>query len=272
MTDWIIFTDLDGTLLHHETYAFEAAESALAKIRVLNIPLIINSSKTAAEIRKFCQKLHLNSAFITENGACIYLADLKYKTDKPKYQKVILGTPYHEIITTLTSLREQYHFNFQGFNDFSAPKLAQLTGLSQNEAKDAKQRSGSEPILWQDTETRKQLFEQLLEQKQLRLVQGGRFDHVMGHNDKAKAMAWLLDKLFKNSPPKTLALGDSPNDLAMLEQAEFSAVICKPDGSHLKIQKHPDQIYYARQCAPEGWQESIDFVLAKLNLQESYHE
>lgn len=272
MAHWIIFTDLDGTLLHHETYDFKAAEPALEKIRALNIPLIINSSKTANEIRKFCQKMHLNSAFITENGACIYIPESEQKNPKNSYQEIILGIPYITITTLLAELRDKYDFKFQGFNDLSISQLIELTGLNQNEASDAKQRSASEPILWQDTENQKQLFKQLLQQNQLRLVKGGRFDHVMGHNDKSTAMAWLLDNYYTDTQMNTIALGDSPNDMAMLEQADLSAVIRKPDGNYMSICKNPAQVYYAKQSAPDGWQESIDFLLAKLNLQESLNE
>lgn len=46
----VIFTDLDGTLLDHETYSFAAAGEALEALTRENIPLILCSSKTRAEI------------------------------------------------------------------------------------------------------------------------------------------------------------------------------------------------------------------------------
>ena len=52
----IIFTDLDGTLLDFR-YSYKEAVPALNLIRKKNIPLIICSSKTRAEIEK-CRNLY----------------------------------------------------------------------------------------------------------------------------------------------------------------------------------------------------------------------
>lgn len=56
----LIMTDLDGTLLDHESYHWEAARPALQRLAAANIPVIINSSKTAAEIRELRGRLNNN--------------------------------------------------------------------------------------------------------------------------------------------------------------------------------------------------------------------
>lgn len=60
MRNLLIFTDLDGTLLDHDNYRFDQAIPALEKVNRLKIPLIINSSKTYAEIKAIRQKMHNN--------------------------------------------------------------------------------------------------------------------------------------------------------------------------------------------------------------------
>ena len=50
-----IFTDLDGTLLDHDTYSWAPAAPAIERIKKLGIPLIAISSKTLAELS------HLNA-------------------------------------------------------------------------------------------------------------------------------------------------------------------------------------------------------------------
>ena len=50
MTRIMIFTDLDGTLLNHDDYRYDAALPALDAIRRLHIPLIPVSSKTMVEM------------------------------------------------------------------------------------------------------------------------------------------------------------------------------------------------------------------------------
>ena len=48
--NFIIFSDLDGTLLDHHTYSFENAQPALDLVKKNNIPLILVSSKTRMEM------------------------------------------------------------------------------------------------------------------------------------------------------------------------------------------------------------------------------
>ncbi len=42
----LVFTDLDGTLLNHDDYSWEAARPALEELQRQSIPLILVSSKT----------------------------------------------------------------------------------------------------------------------------------------------------------------------------------------------------------------------------------
>ena len=50
--NYLIFTDLDGTLLDHATYSFNDAKEMLSYLKLNDIPLIIITSKTKHEILK----------------------------------------------------------------------------------------------------------------------------------------------------------------------------------------------------------------------------
>ena len=67
----LVFTDLDGTLLDHDTYDFEPARPALAMLVQKKIPLILNSSKTLVEILKIRRALGNCHPFIAENGSVV---------------------------------------------------------------------------------------------------------------------------------------------------------------------------------------------------------
>ena len=45
MKRWLVFTDLDGTLLD-EDYGWAAARPAVEALQAASIPIILNSSKT----------------------------------------------------------------------------------------------------------------------------------------------------------------------------------------------------------------------------------
>src|SRR5512143_2726927 len=73
MTTTVIFTDLDGTLLHPKTYSFTEALPALELIRERGIHLVLCSSKTRAEIEVYRKRLHNEAPFIVENGGAIFV-------------------------------------------------------------------------------------------------------------------------------------------------------------------------------------------------------
>jgi len=72
MRNYIIFSDLDGTLLDHKTYTFDPALEALSIIKSRQIPLILSSSKTRAEIERIQSHLTLKDPFIFENGSGVF--------------------------------------------------------------------------------------------------------------------------------------------------------------------------------------------------------
>jgi mannosyl-3-phosphoglycerate phosphatase len=56
----LIYTDLDGTLLDHHTYSFEAAIPALAMLKKSGIPVIPCTSKTRSETTHLMRALELD--------------------------------------------------------------------------------------------------------------------------------------------------------------------------------------------------------------------
>jgi HAD superfamily hydrolase (TIGR01484 family) len=63
----VVFSDLDGTLLDHETYSFDAARPGLDALKSRGIPLILASSKTRAEMQDLAPQLGA-AGLIFENG------------------------------------------------------------------------------------------------------------------------------------------------------------------------------------------------------------
>jgi mannosyl-3-phosphoglycerate phosphatase len=105
----IIFTDLDGTLLDHYSYSFDAAQEVLKKINVAKISLIFYSSKTRAEIEMRQKKLGNHYPFISENGGAIfYFKKEKYPNayqvrTRNGYRMLKLGTNYPDLLKQFKS-------------------------------------------------------------------------------------------------------------------------------------------------------------------------
>ena len=264
----LVFSDLDGTLLDHESYSWEAARPAVEALRRHDIPLVPVSSKTRVELESLRADLDNPHPYIVENGAAIYIptgyfSDL-HATDDDQDEHFISAGPTRDALQDPINLaREERGFRFKSFTELGTSEICWLTGLSQDAAEKANTRAASEPLLWQDNETRLQEFSKFLDDIGLRCIRGGRFVHVMGQFDKADAVARLVSLYAQKYPGvklTTVALGDGPNDLQMLAQADIAVVI---RGKHafdmtLESQAH---VMHPTAPGPTGWNEAILSIL-----------
>ncbi|GER93041.1 mannosyl-3-phosphoglycerate phosphatase [hot springs metagenome] len=256
----IIFTDLDGTLLDAETYSFEPALPALTLLKKKDIPLIICSSKTRKEIEYYRKKLDNHHPFISENGGGIFIPSgyFKFQTPNFKYDKdseyliIKLGARYSDLRKAIIELREE-GFNVKGFGDMTVEEVSKITGLAISEAKMAKERDFDEPFIFKgDT---KRLFN-AINAKGFNYTQGA-FYHILGDSDKGKAVSILIDLYRKSSGDiKTIAIGDSLNDLPMLKNVDYPILVKKIDNSYDK-KINLSNLIRADGIGPEGWNKAV---------------
>lgn len=268
---WVVNTDLDATLLDHDTYSWEPASKAIALLKSQNIPLVLNSSKTLAEMIEIAEEIGLEDPLVCENGSFIAfpkagkLPEEVIRKNFPEVEKVDgfwlchLGVSRHGFLETLKSLRaENADFQFKGYQDWSVEEVAEHTGLPIEKAELSKQRNGTEPIHWHGTEEALARFEEQLKKHQLKAVVGGRFIHISGLSDKANGLL-ELNRIYRslNANVQTIALGDSPNDLGMLNAADVAVVI----PNHTKLEPVAAKVIHAEAHGPTGWNTSILDIL-----------
>ena len=79
MKRYLIFTDLDGTLLDHDNYSFGNNKKMISTIINNKNEIIFNTSKTFRECKKLLKELELLSMpFSTENGAVLYFPKKRF--------------------------------------------------------------------------------------------------------------------------------------------------------------------------------------------------
>ncbi|MEW6117343.1 MAG: HAD-IIB family hydrolase [Nitrospirota bacterium] len=270
MGQFIVFTDLDGTLLDH-TYSCTAALPALRLLKERKTPLVLCSSKTKAEIEHYRKKLDNRDPFIAENGGGIFLpkgyfsfSDIEGYTfvEDGEYLMLRLGTPYTALRKALRELRSQ-GFRVRGFGDLSVSEIARLTGLSNDEAAMARERDFDEPFIFEgDNE---QALTEAIAAKGFNVIRGGAFFHLLGSSDKGTAVSLLIDMYKRHyGGCTTIALGDGPNDLPMLERVDHPVIVQRTDGTYDPRITLPGLIK-AEGIGPEGWDKAVISLLSRIH-------
>lgn len=269
----IVFTDLDGTLLDHESYSFAPARSALRRLAELQIPLVLASSKTAAEIVEI-QKAVGCAAYpaIVENGAGILDPGHQPKTclHMSNGEPFAEGAPpelgrYPELLAAINEVSPYLRSLFEGFHDLGPDGIVAATGLSPEAAKLAARRQFSEPGLFYGGPDELTEFLRALGKLGVQARRGGRFLTLSFGGTKADRMDEIATRF--GNPPR-LALGDAPNDVEMLEAADHGVIIANAHGTPL-----PDLPGEAagliRRTAlpgPTGWNSAVLDLLYQMEL------
>jgi len=268
-----VSTDLDGTLLDHHTYSFDAAIPALNFCLQESIPVILNTSKTAAEAMALANEINLEAPLIVENGSA--LVNLRPKDSQASSHSSqerqdlsttkVFGTKREEILGFLAKVRDEHGFKFEGFNDWSVKEIAQQTGLSLEASELAAAKEYSEPFVWQDSPERFDRFKQQAQEAGFSVLKGGRFYHLQGKTDKAKPLRWIrqnLEQIFPQLSPtaQLICLGDNHNDIAMLEYADRPVLIRSPKAD-FPIIDTDRQVVHTRGEGPVGWHEAMQSIL-----------
>ena len=247
--NYLIFTDLDGTLLNHHTYSFSDANEMLLIIKNKNIPLVIVTSKTKDEVIEVQKSLEISLPFIIENGAGIFIPT------HDDYELISLGKSYAE--TLLSFQKYQNYFLIKGFHEMSDDEVSLLTGLSLSKANSAKKRTFSEPFVL-DYLSDLPALKKLANDDGFDVVKGGRFYHLITlGQDKANALR-AVQQYYENLDNRkytTIALGDGENDITMLQAVDQAIIIKKADGTHIECDiKNSIKSEY---IGPKGWNESL---------------
>ncbi len=267
----LIFTDLDGTLLDHYSYSFEPAASVLRRLREQRVPVIPATSKTSAELLPLRRQLELETPFIVENGAALFIpeafvpagcdlsaADL-FCRDGFLVKEFV--EPRQRWIDLLDQLPGSLQEQFTTFTRLGVAGVAELTGLDNDSAALACQRQYGEPINWTGDERQKRQFIVEVARNGGEALAGGRFIHVSGGCSKAEAMNWFAD-CYRNKGEEvvTVAVGDSENDREMLELASLAVVIPSPVHPTLELMRSSG-VRVAGSQGPRGWAIEIERIL-----------
>jgi len=213
----IIFTDLDGSLLHRDNFKFDEIKDYIKSLIDKGIIIIPNTSKTEKEVEEFITELGSDLPFIAENGSSIHGLNL-INTNFPN--KIVLSRDKQELIEIFNSkVPENLKAKCKFISKMNSKKQTNIFGLEENNLKNALNRKYTIPFLFEGDKKEKNKLLNILKSYLLTMQEGGRVLNLGDNTDKVKSMNQVL-KIYKKveSKIKVIAVGDNFNEIDMLRK------------------------------------------------------
>ena len=263
----IVVTDLDGTVIDQRTYSYEQSLPAIERLRNAAIPLVLCSSKTAAEIIPLQRALELKEPFICESGGAIYLPpnyfpfSIATMASHRGFEVIEFGKRIFHLRQALHESAQACDAVVQSFGTMSFQAIMSGTGLTLEQAIQARQREYDEPFLIDSGDV--EMLMAALRARGLTVTTGDRFHHVTGGHDKGDAVKTLLRHYRRQYPSLlSIGLGNSANDLPLLRQTDFAVLVRNPDGTwDNEVCRHLPSATRSEGIGPTGWREAIESFL-----------
>ena len=277
MSSAVIYTDLDGTLLDHHTYAFNEALEIIKALKDRGIPIIPCTSKTRAETLTLMRAMGIDGPMIIENGTAIWVPR-DWGLERPEGSDSDVDAWCHcfgpsrgMIRRQLAILSIEWGNRYQSLCDVSDKQVAAVTGLDLRDAARAKQREHCETLIWLGTPADRKAFAKEIETLDMRCLQGGRFVHVLASGGKAEAVSWLHRKIRTERPgcdgAISLSAGDAENDVEMLEVTDMALLVRSPVNEPPTLRRQGGLVISDTE-GPAGWAEGMEVLIERVEEEE----
>ncbi|HVH29701.1 MAG TPA: hypothetical protein VM818_23300 [Vicinamibacterales bacterium] len=255
-----------------EKRVFGSPESAdaLDFLATRAIPLVINASRTRAEIERLHHTLHIVTPFISENGAALFLPQgclpfVPHQARRGMSGDVIdFGLPYAQVVDILRRTARQHHVEIVKFADLSIEEVSRELDVSLAEARLAKLREYSELFrIVHETEAVRHRLVASLHRQGLRCRPTGCHYVVTAAPDRADSVRTLRAMWKRASKdPLVIGLGDTLDDVPWLRQVDIP-VIVQTDGEEVtrKMLASLPHAHVTRRHGPTGWSEAVFYLL-----------
>ena len=261
----LIFTDLDGSILHRDTFNFDIIKEYILSLLSKGIYIIPNSSKTEIEIAKFNKELGSDLPFIAENGSVIHGLNL-LNTNFPN--KIILSREKEELHKIFSNkVPKELKDKCIQISKMNKKEQEKIFGQKDDNLKNALDRKYTLPFLFMGNKNEKNKLLKILSSSSLTLQEGGRVLNLCDNINKVKSMNRVIKILKKTEEKiKSIAVGDNYNDLDMLKNCDIPCLVFN---DKFKLdQINIDNLIFSNKPSPEGWADVIKKALVKLGYND----
>jgi len=257
----LIFTDLDGSLLHRDTFKFDQIKDYILSLVNRGIIIIPNSSKTQKEIENFNEELGVKLPYISENGSAIQGLNLI----NPNFpSRIILSREKEDLIKIFNDkVPEKLKDKCIQISKLNRNEQEKIFGQKDDNLKNVLNRKYTLPFLFKGDKNEKNQLSKILSSSSLTLQEGGRVINLCDNINKVKSMNKVIKILKKTEDKiKSIAVGDNYNDLEMLKSCDVPCLVFndKFKLDHINI----DNLIFSNMPSPEGWADVIKKALVKI--------
>ena len=177
-----------------------------------------------------------------------------------EYDLLTLGDSYPSLVRVLQEASASTGIGVRGFHDMTPAEIAAITAVSADVAVLSKQREFDEPFTIPGGEDPAPLL-RAIESAGKNWTQGGRFYHVIGDNDKTRAVEILID-LYRQKfgAITTVGLGDGPNDAGFLNLVDMPVIIRSRKLDRMKELVPRGRV--TEEPGPAGWNRAVMELLS----------
>ena len=224
----IVFTDLDSTLTISEGKIDIQNKKIFEKLADIGIPVVINTGRSIPYIIPICKQFSTSNYVIASNGAEIY----NYLTKKVIYRRVIL----EENLKIIDDLIRKYDLLFyaNGIQRRYTNKTEKSIGtIFTNYLSDINEEIAQVVIESYDVNVMIKAKQEITARESLKIanktkhVEEGKllyYDIVNSEVSKGTAVIELCEYL-NIDPAKAMAIGDSTNDIEMLDAVGYKVAV-----------------------------------------------
>ena len=266
----VVVTDIDASLLEPGSRFLPDERAALAFLAERGIPLVINSSRSRAEIERLHHTLNIVTPFISEHGSALFLPHqwLPFVPDRARPavggHVVEFGRRYYEVVDTLRLVCRELNLEIVSFAELSIDEVAQELGVPSAEAQLVKLREYTELFRIEDESeaTLSRLFK-ALRRRGLRCYQRGRHFLVSATPNRAESLQ-TLKSLWKRAWGEhvMVGLGDSEDDVSWLQLVDVPIFVENGrSGIPARVLSKLPTVRLTERPGRQGWSDAIfEFV------------
>lgn len=265
----VIFTP--SSLLGAPTRGTHAASDALIEIERRNIPLILTTRDTRAQLELLRRKIGHAHPFITEGGGGLFVPDgyfalrLDGARRTGRYLCVPFGRSSQEAGEAVGDIATEAGAEVVRYAEMTSREISRNAGTSERDAEASREREFSERFFFAgNMDSTAPAFEKIAGGQNWQLRRREPFWELSSGNDEGKALRYLM-RVYRDalrSRVRSIAIGVSLEDLFLLRTSDQAFVLpLSPGHFDEKLLSKLPNATKIDAPGPPGWNQTVVTVL-----------